>query len=321
MEPHQTEPGNLPPLERIQAFLQPAFPGGQLRAARKLEGSFSNFTHLVEVILPDGEVLPVVLRRYNPANGDMELKANIEFHTLAWLHGNGIPVAKPIRLDSDGHLLGLPGFAMHFLPGRLQMWPDAPPAHPLDFARKAGAMLARIHALPCDPPPPFLADGNAWTLWFLQSGEMPAPLRAHPDGRAIWDAVRAHLPDFKQSKNALHHGDYWEGNLLWQGEAISAVMDWEEAGYGEPGADVAYFLMGMALVGQPGAARAFLRAYETAAGGPVAHLAFWKLAAAVRPIYLPEGWIDAPPFAGRFRHFVATARRQLAAGAKRGLVL
>ncbi len=310
----QTVETAFPTIDAIQAFLQPGFPGSQVLAVRVMEGSFSNFTHLVELALPDGETQLVVLRRYNPANGDMALKANIEFHTLAWLHGSDIPVAAPIRLDPDGRWLGLPGFAMHFVPGRQQMWPDSPPAHPLRFASRAGAMLARIHAVPCDPPPPFLADGNAWTLWFYQSGEMPASLRAHPDGPAIWNAVHTHLPDFSRSRAALHHGDFWEGNLLWQGDAISAVVDWEEAGYGEPGADVAYFLMGMALVGQPRAARAFLHAYEAAAGSPVAHLAFWKLAAAVRPIYAPKGWIDTAPFSGRFRRFVAAALRQLAAG-------
>ena len=88
-------------------------------------------------------------------------------------------------------------------------------------------------------------------------------------------------------------------------------MDWEEAGYGEPGSDVAYFRMGMNLVGHPAAAEAFLDAYEAATDQRVEHLAFWELAAAVRPIYAPHGWIDASPFQERFRQFVANALRKI----------
>lgn len=286
-------------------------PGTKIKSMRVMEGSFSNFTHLVEVEAPGAGAQQIVLRRYNPDNGHMALKAAVEYNTLAWLYGSGIPVAQPLHLDADGALLGLPGFAMRFVPGRLVLWPDNPPHDPLSFARKAAVMLARIHALPCDPMPSFLLDGNEWALWFMRSGTIPGYLQAYPQGPAVWKAIVENQPDFQQSKNALHHGDFWEGNLLWDGDEISAVLDWEEAGYGEPGADVAYFMMGMTLVGHPKAADAFLQAYETAAGNKVEHLAFWKLVEAVRPIYRPDGWIDAAPFRERFQQFVTAALSQI----------
>lgn len=86
--------------------------------------------------------------------------------------------------------------------------------------------------------------------------------------------------------------NHWAGNLLWKDDQISAVLDWEEAGYGEPCIDVAYSLMDMALTDQPDAAETFLSTYESLVGGNVAHIAFWDLAATVRSIEQPQGWIE-----------------------------
>ena len=39
--------------------------------------------------------------------------------------------------------------------------------------------------------------------------------------------------------SALLHGDYWPGNVLWNGRRLVGVVDWEEACIGDPIADVA----------------------------------------------------------------------------------
>ena len=38
--------------------------------------------------------------------------------------------------------------------------------------------------------------------------------------------------------SALLHGDFWLGNLLWQGEALSGIIDWEDAMLGDPLGDL-----------------------------------------------------------------------------------
>lgn len=91
---------------------------------------------------------------------------------------------------------------------------------------------------------------------------------------------------------------------MWKNSEITAVLDWKEAGYGDPGVDVAYALMELHLVGEPEATEEFLRVYETRCGSPVVNLYFWALAAAVRPMEQPEGWISDEPFQGRYREFV-----------------
>ena len=40
-------------------------------------------------------------------------------------------------------------------------------------------------------------------------------------------------------RRVLLHGDYWPGNVIWQDGRLVAVIDWEDAGLGDPLADLA----------------------------------------------------------------------------------
>jgi aminoglycoside phosphotransferase (APT) family kinase protein len=115
----------------------------------------------------------------------------------------------------------------------------------------------------------------------------------------------------QQAPVGLVHIDYWSGNVLWKAGRIAAVVDWEEAAFGDPGIDVAYCRMDMFLLGMREAADEFLSAYEAEMGQRVANLGFWELAAAVRPMYNPKGWITESPSKERFRDFIADARRRV----------
>jgi aminoglycoside phosphotransferase (APT) family kinase protein len=52
------------------------------------------------------------------------------------------------------------------------------------------------------------------------------------------------------------------------------VVDWEEASCGDPGIDVGYCTMELAIMGLLDEAAEFLQTYETATGHPVPNLAF-----------------------------------------------
>ena len=108
----------------------------------------------------------------------------------------------------------------------------------------------------------------------------------------------------------LVHIDYWPGNVLWDGDRISAVVDWEEAAYGDPGIDVAYARMEIVLSGMEAVADEFLATYEAAAGRPVSNLGFWELAAAVRPMFHSDGRLIESPARERFARFIAGARQR-----------
>jgi aminoglycoside phosphotransferase (APT) family kinase protein len=47
------------------------------------------------------------------------------------------------------------------------------------------------------------------------------------------------LADVSPRPSVLLHGDYWQGNTLWRDGRLVAVIDWEDAAFGDPLADLA----------------------------------------------------------------------------------
>jgi aminoglycoside phosphotransferase (APT) family kinase protein len=297
---------NIPSQEALRSLLETITPGSTFVAIHSLEGDFSNSTHLVDGRAPDGSLFQVVTRRYAVfGEYDRGEKARREFKTLQLLKKHGSPVPEPLYLDDTGRILGSPGIVTRYMPGKLIM---APP-YPAQWAAILAKTLAGIHTVPIDASDTsFLLDANSEVLWFLRSKEsMPEYISAHPKGSVLWQAVLEYLPDLIRVKRSLVHIDYWSGNILWDKGAISAVVDWEEAAQGDPGIDVAYCRMDMVLCGMREAADTFLTAYEKEIGKPVENLGFWELAAAVQPMFNPDGWISGSPAKERFAEYVDAA--------------
>ena len=133
-------------------------------------------------------------------------------------------------------------------------------------------MLVQIHAVPCSATgQSFLLDADSEAAWFLRTGAPPEYVQAHPQGMAVWQTAHDHFPRLEKTRPALVHIDYRPGNVLWDENGISAVVDWEEAAYGDPAIDVAYCRMNMAIKGQTQAADEFLQTYERETGHQVAN--------------------------------------------------
>lgn len=277
-----------------------------------LPSTFSNFTHMVQVELADGSSQRIVLRRYNPENYEAGHEKHLcEYHALTLLQRHSIPAPRPLLLDERGELLGVPGIVTEFVNGR----PIALPAEAWrwgEMAATAARMLARIHHVPfSESDKRTLMDDNVEVAWFIKDGLMPDFMRADPDGEIVWRLVKEHWGRWTPIKPRFAHTDYWAGNILWQDEHISAVVDWEEAGYGHPAADVAYARMGYFIEGIPEAADTFLRAYEAEAGWRLTDLALFELAAAARPMTDPDDWFAHPYMEAGFRRFIEQAKEKL----------
>jgi aminoglycoside phosphotransferase (APT) family kinase protein len=189
------------------------------------------------------------------------------------------------------------------------------PADPLSCARALATTLAKIHSVPCDAEARgFLLEANSAATWFLRRDTVPSVMDAHPDGAMLWQMLRDLLPAIQPAPPTLVHIDYWLGNLLWDRGRIAAVVDWEEAGYGDPGIDVAFCRMDMFLNGMGRrAADEFLNVYEAEMGRQVANLGFWELAAGARQTYDPEGLIPGSPAEEEsFGQFIADATERAA---------
>jgi len=298
----------LPPLSReiVKTLLDTIAPETTSFAIHELPGSYSNITNLVEAQAPDGTTARYVVRRYVTfGTYSLEQKARREFKTYELLYPLGAPVPEPLFLDDAGDVLDTPGIVTRYVSGQHVM----SPADPLPWAQTLAKTLADLHSIACDTNThPFLLDANTEALWFLYRNDaMPDLFRGYPQGPAVWQTIRDCKPAVQPVSPTLIHLDYWSGNVLWNDDRIAAVIDWEEAAYGDPAIDVAYCRMDMFQGGMDEAADAFVTAYEAHTGHPTANLGFWELAAVARPMHAPDGWISESPAKERFVHFVDQA--------------
>jgi aminoglycoside phosphotransferase (APT) family kinase protein len=289
----------------INAMLGIIAPGSEAASTTPAPGSFSNHTHILEYRSKEGGVHKLVVRRYKVfGDYDRGEKAGREFKTFELLNRHRVPAPEALLLDETGDILGMPGIVTRFVEGSLML--DAPP-NPVDWARKLAKTLAQIHSIPIgDEERNFLLVGNSEATWFIKNEMPPAYMKAYPQGAEVWQAVKDNFPLIHPVPPVLMHVDYWSGNILWHRDEIAAVIDWEEASYGDPGYDIAYARMNMILIGLPEAADEFLRAYETEMGTKVQNLGFWSLAASVRPMTDSEGWnvVNGEGF-DRLQRFIA----------------
>ncbi len=303
-----TEKNDIPSKETVDAILNiitPAYVGYDIQS---LSQDYANHTHLVTVEFADKPAQKVILRRYNEENGDCVGKAQREFHALKCLQQVDLPTPKPIYLDAEGEVFGSPGIVTAFVDGSvLQAETHGPEwASHIDATAR---MLARIHKTPIsDELRPALMDANEEVSWFLRKETVPEFMQNDPDGAMVWQTVKDLMPQRKVIEPTLIHIDYWSGNVLWHNGEISAVVDWEEAAFGDPGVDVGYCRMELYLEGLNDAADRFLEVYEQEFGQPVANLALWELVASARPMTDPEGWFTRPMMRERFHEFILNAK-------------
>ena len=294
----------------IRPLLARVMPGSSLLNIELLPGSFSNHTHWVEARLPDGNLHKIVVRRYKIfGDYDRGEKAQREFKTFELLNQNQVPAPQALLLDETGEILGAPGIVTGFVEGSLLL---EAPTDLMDWAGKLGRMLAKIHAIPCgNEEQSFLLKGNAEASWFLKYDSPPIYMQEYPGGVNLWQTLRELYPNIRAISRSLLHIDYWSGNILWHQNEISAVLDWEEAAYGDPAIDVAYARMNMFLMNLPEAADEFLRVYESETGGKIENLGFWELAASVRPMIDPIDWkVDPTTGMSILLQFIESAKQR-----------
>jgi aminoglycoside phosphotransferase (APT) family kinase protein len=305
-----TQQNDVPSSDTVRAVLNVVAPNYSGFSIQPLAGSYSNHTHLARIEFGDHPAQQIVLRRYNEANGHCTTKARREFQALKYLHGQEFPAPAPLYLDESGELLGSPGIITEFVHGR-QIEAASETALWGDKVELVAQMLARIHAIPYDETmSQWLMNGNVEAVWFLKSGAVPDYMEKYPHGARVWKTIAALLPQIRVVKPAFLHTDFWSGNILWHQGQISAVVDWEEAAYGDPGIDVAYCRMELYLEGLDDAADRFLNIYEAEAGEQVANLGLWELAAVARPMVNLDDWLTRPLMDERFERFIVNATQR-----------
>lgn len=274
-------------IERAQSIVQTAAPGHVLVSVKPAFGSFTNDVRVLDCRTSEGQVRQLVVKFMVDQPEYSDRNAAAHYYSLKLAREHEMPVPDPIYMDKTGEILGAPGLVMGFMPG-------SQVANPVDaeaWARAQAQMLLRIHSIrPSQDYRNKLFDGNLQTLYFLD-GDLPVKMSGHPLSNEIFNAVRKLRSSLVSVDPVLVHLDYWHGNVLWEHDKISAIVDWDFAGYGDPAIYVAYFRMNMYLRGIKEVAGVFLEEYEIGAGQAVMNLGFRELAAAAQPLPDPSSQV------------------------------
>ncbi|GJD59060.1 phosphotransferase family protein [Methylobacterium dankookense] len=232
-----------------------------------------------------------------------------EFRLIEAAHRAGVRVPEPVGFCADAAVIGAPFALMGLVPG-IGLGPRIVKEAGLggDRARLAeelGRQLARIHAiLPAGDTPPRLA--------FLGAPDPDPALAEIRALRASLDGIGARRPAIEWGlrwaerrappcpASTLVHRDFRTGNYMVDEAGLTAILDWEFAGWGDPAQDLGWFCAACWRFGRPDleaggiAPRAdFYRGYADE-GGRVdrERVAYWEVMAHLRwaVIALEQGY-------------------------------
>ena len=191
----------------LEALARRVEPRSTLLRSWPLAGGVSAQVFALETELADGRTEKLVVR----CHGATDLRRNPqlaadEFRLLQLLQSAGLPVPAPRYLDADAEILSTPCLVVDYVEG--EAGPTA--VDRASFVDQFAAALTRIHRI----------EASASDLSFL------------PERTLSGRPARSNSP-------VLLHGDFWPGNTLWNDGRLVAVIDWEDAAFGDPLADVA----------------------------------------------------------------------------------
>jgi len=237
----------------------------------------------------------VVIRRDAPSAIVESHSRAQEFEILKLAFEAGVRVPEPLWLCEDESVLDRPFYVARRVPGVAaghRLVRDLPPGEPRErLLAELGQELARIHALP-PARLPFLSEprpGPARALVARYRHYLDLLPDAHPalEWGLRWCEVNA--PPRRET--VLVHRDYRTGNYLVEDGRLSAVLDWEFTGCGDPIEDVAWFCARCWRFGAHereaggiGPRAPFYRAYEAASGRHIdaAVVTYWEIMAHIR---------------------------------------
>ena len=203
----------------------------------------------------------------------------VEFELLRHLDAHGIPVARPRAFDDSGRILPQAYVVLDFVPGTTRFTTDDPGGMAVEMAD----VLAAIHDLDATsaslPGLPLHVDRmQGWVITDLT--------RREPDPSLREDLVRRHLDEHwppPATELCLLHADYFPGNIVWEGDEIAAVIDWESAALGDPMADIATTRLDLRWAYGAEVAERFTDRYLSPTGRSTETLAVWELVVSLRP--------------------------------------
>jgi aminoglycoside phosphotransferase (APT) family kinase protein len=219
----------------IEQLLTALHQQGKVVNIQPLTGGISASMTLIDVELLSGKVNRYIVRQLSAET--LALRPNaveMEYGLLQVLKTHGLPVSCPIYLDVQGEIFETPTLVMDYLSGDMDFSAHSQPNRGSEIAK----VLARIHTLDLKEID-HIAVPHLEKSFLGLCGEDPKIPDEELNETLIWNQLKRYWPPRFQNPPVLLHGDIWSGNILWQGNEISGIIDWEDAWIGDPLLDIA----------------------------------------------------------------------------------
>lgn len=216
-----------------------------------------------------------------------------EAAVLKLLEATAVPAPALVAVDAQAEATDEPALLMSRLPGRLRLRAGEQP----DLLDALARMLATIHRIvPLEPDQP-----RTYQSWAVSERRIvPAWARDPHVWQQAFSRIAADPPPYD---GCFLHRDFHPGNVLFNGTAVTGVVDWVETSWGPPDLDMAHCCTALALLHGPTACER-MRATYRAAGGRLAtdqdERAYWELLDAAG--YLPDPEKVGRPWRESGRH-------------------
>jgi aminoglycoside phosphotransferase (APT) family kinase protein len=257
-----------------------------LLRAWELKGGVSAQVTALEVEQPGDRTRKMIVRRHGAA--DLRQNPHVaadEYKLLQILHAAGLAAPAPYLLDESGEIFPTPYVVVEYVEGR----PEFAPADLAGLTLQMAAQLSRIHQVDCSNPDlSFLPRQDERVADKLR--QRPARLDESLDEGRIRDVLEAVWPLPRRNRPVLLHGDFWPGNILWNGGQLAAVIDWEDAALGDPLADLATSRLEMLWAFGSDAMHRFTHDYTSMTMVDLTDLPYWDLCAALGPVSQIAEW-------------------------------
>lgn len=238
-----------------------------------------------------------VLRTDSPARLAISHGRATEFALLRAARAAGVRVPEPLFLCEDPAVIGAPFLVMRrvggIAAGHRVVRSETLGGGRAACARALGRELARIHAI--RPPRADLAALGAPpadpAAAFIAAQRAALDRRGEPRPVLEWGLRALERDPPPPVPIVLCHNDFRTGNVMLDEAGVTAVLDWEFAGWGDPHADLGWFCAACwrfgntaAEAGGIGPRTAFYQGYAEVAGVAPEHrrVVWWELAAHVR---------------------------------------
>lgn len=285
-------------------------PGSKLLHMWMLKGGISAQVSALEILCSNGKTKRVVVRQY----GDMDVNQNPqvasnEFKLLQLLRSAGLPTPQSYFFDESSEIFPQPYVVIEFMEGQNgidYIPPDVP-----TMMSKLAECLSKIHKVRYPKQHESFLRKQIDVLGKLLAGRPVILDKTMEEGR-IRDTLELCWTSLQKNQEVVLHGDFWIGNTLWREGGLVAVIDWEDAAFGDPLTDLANGRLEVLWAFGTDAMHEFTRQYQFRMPSiDFTNLPYWDLCAALRPIAKLSDWgldeMREKQMRDRLRWFVSQA--------------